>query len=102
MQRERFRESVEAARRGEEPPEEGYRGDYVRELAALPGDPVPPMLERIEETLERFRIHFDSWALQSELEQRLPEFLPRLDTYERDGGVWARSSAYGDDDDRVL
>src|ERR671935_1402418 len=97
-----FRASVEAVRRGEEPPEEGYRGDYVRELAALPGDPVPPMLERIEPSLERFRIHFDSWALQSELEKRLPELLPRLDTYERDGAIWARSSAYGDTDDRVL
>ena len=40
--------------------------------------------------------------MQSELEQRLPEFLPRLDTYEKDGAVWARSSAYGDEDDRVL
>jgi arginyl-tRNA synthetase len=101
-QMELFRASVEAARRGEEPPEEGYRGDYVRELAALPGDPVPPMLERIEPSLERFRIHFDSWALQSELEKRLPKLLPRLDTYEREGAVWARSSAYGDDEDRVL
>ena len=63
-----------------------------RELAALDGDPVPPMLEQIEATLERFRVHFDSWALQSELEQRLPELLPRLDTYEKDGALWARSS----------
>ena len=47
-QMERFRASVEAIRRGEEPPEDGYQGDYVRELAELPGDPVPPMLERIE------------------------------------------------------
>jgi arginyl-tRNA synthetase len=101
-QMERFRESVEAIRRGEEPPEDGYRGDYVRGLAALPGDPVPPMLEQIEESLERFRIHFDSWALQSELEQRLPELLPRVDTYERDGALWARSSEYGDEQDRVL
>src|SRR4051794_2074036 len=98
----KFRESVEAIRRGEEPPEDGYRGDYVAELAAEDGDPVPKMLERIEATLERFRIHFDSWAKQSELEQRLPEYLPKLDTYERDGAVWARSSAYGDDEDRVL
>ncbi|TMK93561.1 MAG: arginine--tRNA ligase, partial [Actinobacteria bacterium] len=45
---------------------------------------------------------FDSWALQSELEGRLPEFLSRLDTYERDGAIWARSSAYGDDEDRVV
>ena len=101
-QMERFRLSVEAARRGEEPPEDGYRGDYVAELARIEGDPVPAMLERIEATLERFRIHFDGWARQSELEARLPEFLPRLDTYERDGAVWARSSAHGDEDDRVL
>jgi arginyl-tRNA synthetase len=98
----KFRESVEAIRRGEEPPEDGYRGEYVAELAAEDGDPVPKMLERIGATLERFRIHFDSWALQSELEQRLSEYLPRVDTYERDGAVWARASAYGDDQDRVL
>jgi arginyl-tRNA synthetase len=101
-QMERFRASVEAARQGEEPPEDGYRGAYIAELATTTGDPVPPMLARIETTLERFRVQFDSWALQSELEGRLPELLPRLDTYERDGAVWARSSAYGDSDDRVL
>jgi arginyl-tRNA synthetase len=101
-QMDRFRFSVEATRRGEEPPENGYHGAYVADLAALDGDPVPHMLERIEATMERFRIHFDSWARQSELESRLPELLPRIDTYERDGAVWARSSAYGDDDDRVL
>jgi len=101
-QMERFRASVEARRRGEEPPEDGYHGDYITDLAALRGDPVPLMLTQIEHTLERFRIHFDTWALQSELERRLPEFLPRLDTYEKDGAVWARSSAYGDEDDRVL
>jgi arginyl-tRNA synthetase len=101
-QMDRFRASVEARRRGEEPPEDGYQGAYIADLATLRGDPVPLMLTQIEKTLERFRIHFDSWAKQSELEQRLPEFLPRLDTYEKDGAVWARSSAYGDDDDRVL
>src|SRR4029079_6670310 len=51
---------------------------------------------------DRFRVHFDTWALQSKLQDRLDEFLPRLDTYEKDGAVWARSSKYGDDDDRVL
>ncbi len=101
-QMDRFRASVEAVRRGEEPPEDGYRGAYHGGLATLEGDPVPAMLARIEESLERFRIHFDSWARQSELERRLPEFLPRLDTYEKDGALWARSSAYGDDEDRVI
>ena len=97
-----FRASVEAIRTGQEPPENGYRGDYVAELAREEGDPVPKMLGQVEVSLERFRIQFDSWKLQSELEQRLTEFLPRLDTYEKDGAVWARSSAYGDDEDRVL
>ena len=101
-QMELFRASVEAVRRGEDPPENGYQGDYVRELAAQPGDPVPPMLEGIERSLERFRIHFDSWALQSELAKRLPELMPRVDSYEKDGAVWARSSSYGDDEDRVI
>ncbi|HKC77253.1 MAG TPA: arginine--tRNA ligase, partial [Gaiellaceae bacterium] len=43
-QMERFRASVDAVRRGEDPPEDGYHGDYVRDLAALKGDPVPLML----------------------------------------------------------
>ena len=101
-QMEKFRASVDAIRGGEEPPEDGYRGEYMNALAQLDGDPVPPMLAQIEATLERFRVHFDTWALQSELELRIPEFLPRLDTYEKDGALWVRSSAYGDEDDRVI
>jgi arginyl-tRNA synthetase len=101
-QMDRFRASVDAVRRGEEPPEDGYRGAYVHDLAALRGDPVPLMLKGMEGTLERFRIHFDTWRRQSELERLLPELLPRLDTYEKDGALWARSSAYGDEEDRVL
>jgi arginyl-tRNA synthetase len=101
-QMDRFRASVDAVRRGEQPPEDGYRGAYVQDLAKLDGDPVPHMLEQIEATLERFRIHFDSWARQSVLERELPTLLPKLDTYEKDGAIWARSSAYGDEDDRVL
>jgi len=101
-QMDRFRASVDAVRRGEESPEDGYHGEYIHDLAALKGDPVPLMLKEIETTLERFRIHFDTWRRQSELEVRLPELLPKLDTYEKDGALWARSSAYGDDEDRVL
>jgi arginyl-tRNA synthetase len=100
-QMERFRASVEARRRGEEPPEGGYHGAYVDELARMDGDAVPAMLEQIERTLERFRLRFDSWALQSELEERIHELLPRLPTFEQDGAVWVRASEYGDDD-RVI
>ena len=101
-QMERFYASIEAVRRGEEPPEDGYRGAYITELARQPGDPVPPMLARIEATLERFRIHFDTWVLESDLEAEIPEAIALLDTYEADDAVWARTSAHGDDKDRVL
>jgi len=99
---ERFRASVDAIRRGDPVPEDGYQGAYVAELAAQEGDPVQAMLASIERTMARFRIDFDEWSLQSELERRLPELLPKLDTYEQDGALWARSSAYGDEQDWVL
>ena len=101
LQMDRFRASVQAVRRGEEPPEDGYRGAYVEELAALRGDPVPPMLKLMESTLERFRIHFDTWERQSEIEAEIPSALERLDTYEAEGAVWVRTSAYGDEKDWV-
>ena len=101
-QMDRFRASVDAARRGEDPPEDGYHGDYVVELAKVEGDPVPAMRDRIEASLERFRVHIDTWANQSEIEKHVPELLPKLDTYEADGTLYARTSAHGDDKDRPL
>jgi arginyl-tRNA synthetase len=97
-----FRQSVEAAREGREPPEGGYRGAYIAELAAEQGDPVALMLEHIETTMERFRIHFDSWVRQSEVAHEIPDAIAILDTYEAEGTVWARTSAHGDDKDRPL
>ena len=101
-QMERFYASVEAVRRGEEPPEDGYSGDYLTELAALSGDPVPHVLASIERTLEQFRIDFDTWARETEVEADIPASVALLDTYEEDGALWARTSAHGDDKDRVL
>jgi arginyl-tRNA synthetase len=97
-----FRASVEARRRGEEPPEGGYQGDYINELAKLDGDPVAHMLEEIKREVADFRIKIDTWRRQAEIEQKVPEVLPKLDTYEADGTLWARTSAYGDDKDRPL
>ena len=98
---ERFRDSVEALRRGEEPPEDGYRGAYVADVARLEGDPVSHMVRQIEASLERFRIHFDTWARQSEFSAETDAVLALLPTYERDGAVWVRTSEFGDDKDRV-
>jgi arginyl-tRNA synthetase len=97
-----FRASVEARRRGEELPEGGYQGEYVKELAKLDVDPVEYMLGEIRREVAEFRIAIDSWRRQGEIELEVPEVLPMLDTYEAEGTIWARTSAYGDDKDRPL
>jgi len=99
-QMDRFRASVEAVRRGEAPPEDGYHGDYLRELEG--DDPVATMRASIESSLERFRIHFDTWRRQSVIEEHVPEVLAAIETYERDGAVWAPTTRFGDDKDRVV
>jgi arginyl-tRNA synthetase len=97
-----FRASVEARRRGEDVPEDGYQGEYINELAALDVDPVEHMLGEIRREVAEFRIHVDTWRHQGEIEKHVAEVLPQLDTYEAEGTLWARTSAYGDDKDRPL
>jgi len=99
---ERFRASVEAKARGEEPPEDGYHGDYLLEIARKGSDPVETMLALIEDTLERFRIHIESWVRQSQVEQELERALADLPLYEEDGARWFPSTRWGDDKDRVV
>jgi arginyl-tRNA synthetase len=97
-----FRESVEARRRGEEPPEGGYMGEYVAEIAKLDGDPVENMIELIARELEEFRVQVDVWVRQSELDDEVTAALEALDTYEEGGARWLRTTAQGDDKDRVV
>jgi arginyl-tRNA synthetase len=97
-----FRESVEARRHGEEPPEGGYQGSYVAEIANLDGDPVENMIELIERELTEFRIHVEVWVRQSELDDEVTAALDALGTYEQDGARWVRTTAQGDDKDRVV
>ncbi|MBM3679502.1 MAG: arginine--tRNA ligase [Actinobacteria bacterium] len=101
-QMERFRASVDARRRGEALPEDGYQGAYIDDLAKLDGDPVPRMIDAIGRSLEQFRIGFDSWERQSVVEADVDAALAQLETFEQDGAVWARTSAHGDDQDRVV
>ena len=99
-----FRASVAARAQGKDPPEGGYLGAYVQELADEGGDPVERMLARIQETLERFRVHVDDWVRERELENEIRAALADLDghTFEADGALWLRTTAFGDDKDRVL
>jgi arginyl-tRNA synthetase len=97
-----FRESVEAHRRGEEPPDDGYSGAYVAEIAVREGDPVELLIAHIEGELEHARIHIDTWARQVDMQRNVPAVLDRVDTYEAEGTLWARTTAFGDDKDRPL
>jgi arginyl-tRNA synthetase len=118
----RFAESIAARMRGLEPPDEGYQGEYVAELAeelsvagADPGDlndlahrGIQAMRERIEATLDRFGVRFDSWFSErslhagGELERSIEALRARGHVYESEGAIWLRTTAFGDDKDRVL
>ena len=115
-------ESIRARARGEDVPEGGYEGEYVRDLAAeLPGaadaDPdelgrqgAELMVARIRETLHRYRVDFDTWfsertlheAEPSPVEQHYEELEREGHVFRSEGAVWLRTSAFGDDKDRVL
>jgi arginyl-tRNA synthetase len=118
-----FGASVQALARGEEPPQDGYQGDYVGELAkrlpdAASSDPaalgeaaVAAMIEGIRASLAAFGVReFDRWSYESSLHEggpsALSRALARLDelghTYEKDGALWLRTTEFGDDKDRVL
>jgi arginyl-tRNA synthetase len=111
----KFGEAIRARARGEEPEE--YRGDYVNGLAeripgAADGDPgdlakrgIELMLVEIETTLKRFRVHMDRFfSEQSLLDSGAVErALEQVDgVYESEGAQWLRTTALGDDKDRVL
>ena len=97
-----FRESVEARRRGEEPPEEGYSGEYVGEIAKRDGDPVELLMGMIRSELDGFRVRFDTWVRQADITAEVPAALERIETYEAEGTVWAPTTKHGDDKDRPL
>jgi arginyl-tRNA synthetase len=101
-QAELFRASVEARGRGEDPPEGGYSGDYVTRLAEQGGDPIEPMIDEIKSTMARFRVHVDDWVRESTLDLAAALAAIEGNTFEQDGAVWLRTTAYGDDKDRVL
>jgi arginyl-tRNA synthetase len=109
--------SIRARARGEALPEDGYQGDYVVELAAqLEGaaerDPEELafaggqlMIERIKATLERYRVHFDTWFSERSLHNGAIEHaIERVaqHTYRSEGALWLRTTDFGDEKDRVI
>ncbi|MFN0089277.1 MAG: arginine--tRNA ligase [Acidimicrobiales bacterium] len=115
VQMESFAASLAARRAGAALPEGGYAGDYIVDWAKdLPAgaDPLEWGYARAladqRATLARFGIEFDVWFSEREMvasgaiEVTLEDLRARDMVYEADGAVWLRSSAFGDDKDRVL
>lgn len=114
--------SLKARYEGNEPPEDGYQGDYLKELAAeLPKGlrwkesefadfAVKELLKRHKKDMSDFGVNFDRWFPESELhsQKALDKALAELKrlgkTYEKEGAVWFGSadSEVKDDKDRVL
>ena len=120
--------SVAALKRGEPVPEEGYQGDYVTDLASgVPDDiwaeataegtgtaavlgrwAAGRIREGIESSLERLGVHFDVWTSEGRLHEEgwVERAVERLrengHVFDQDGALWFRSTAFGDDKDRVI
>ena len=110
-------------------PEDGYRGDYVADMANQIADEVndtlvrlpeeerldrirqlgaDKMIPRIRESLEAFGTTFDVWFSEAKLHAsgELTEALDALREKglieDRDGAVWFLASQLGDEKDRVV
>ena len=120
----RLGESVRARALGQNPPEDGYQGDYVADIAKLiPGADdetldvreladraVAAMVEGIRATMVRYGVRFDTYFSERSLHEGSPSTVERAiedvrkggNLYEHDGALWLRTTTFGDDKDRVL
>ena len=110
-------------------PEDGYHGEYIAEVAqdlikvhgrkflnktleecaAVFADfGKDAMLADIRTDLEAFGVRFDVWFSEKSLladnsvKRSIEELKERGYAYEQDGALWLRSTAFGDDKDRVI
>ena len=112
-----------------EVPEDGYRGSYIQEVAAIIREQVGDtllalpqseaeerctdlaythLLGKIRTDLEDFGIRFDDWFSEAGLlktgavDQVIEDLRTRELMVEQEGALWFRSSVFGDDKDRVV
>ncbi|MGD1253099.1 arginine--tRNA ligase [Mycobacterium seoulense] len=125
---DRFAGSLIAAANGGPTPEDGYAGAYINDIAAQVLQKAPDalslpdaemhetfreigvdlMFTHIKESLHEFGTDFDVYTHEDSMHTsgRVDQAIARLrDTgniYEKDGATWLRTSAFGDDKDRVV
>ncbi|MDH4141624.1 MAG: arginine--tRNA ligase, partial [Chloroflexota bacterium] len=120
--------SVVAARQGRPVPDDGYKGAYVEDLAGdVPEDvwaaavaegadgadivgrwAAARVRSGIEASLSHLGVRFDVWTSEARLhdegwvERAVGRLREHGHVYEQDGALWFRSTAFGDDKDRVI
>ncbi|OFM33280.1 arginine--tRNA ligase [Corynebacterium sp. HMSC072A02] len=125
---DRFARSLVAAAKGEPTPEDGYGGDYIKDIAqavveknpsALEGsdaevqenfraDGVEMMFDQIKKSLHEFGVDFDVYFHENSLfesgavEKAIQTLKDNGKLYEAEGAWWLKSTEYGDDKDRVV
>jgi arginyl-tRNA synthetase len=125
---DRFTNSLIAAAKGEPTPDDGYAGDYIKDIAtqvlakepdalSLPDDEmretfraigVDLMFTHIKQSLHDFGTDFDVYTHEDSMHSsgRVDQAIAKLreagSIYEKDGAVWLRTTDFGDDKDRVV
>ncbi|MBG6121360.1 arginine--tRNA ligase [Corynebacterium aquatimens] len=125
---DRFARSLVAAAKNEPTPEDGYGGDYIRDIAgdivaqnpsALDGsdaevqetfrrEGVEKMFAHIKDSLHEFGVDFDVYFHENSLfetgavDKAIEELKANGNLYESEGAWWLRSTDFGDDKDRVV
>jgi arginyl-tRNA synthetase len=110
-------------------PEDGYQGDYLKDLAQKylnQGKPMPPpapdedtltnlghyagdaILDEIKQDLNDFGVRFDNWFSEMDLfgdglvDQSIRLLKKNHFLYEKDGAWWFKATEFGDEKDRVV
>ncbi len=110
-------------------PEDCYQGEYIRVMAQTFMDQhgiktaaqleqktaqdfrefgVKYLMDVIKKDLNDFGVHFDTWSYQSKIanpkaiEDLLADLTAKGFVYEQEGAWWFKSTAWGDDKDRVV
>ncbi len=119
LQIEKLGASVRARYLGLKPPDDGYKGEYISQIALLiekgkEGEPISffsefaykIILSKIKDELSNFGVEFTNFEYENRLYDsgKVADVILLLkdNTYIKDGALWLKTSEISDEKDRVL